>query len=60
MSQEGKYQNSPDPEVISKPQRRRYTAEYKMRMLQEYDACEQPGEKGAILRRDRIHPSGVL
>jgi hypothetical protein len=28
MSQEGKYQNSPDPEVISKPQRRRYTAEY--------------------------------
>jgi transposase len=59
MSQEGKYQKSPDPEVISKPQRRRYTAEYKMRMLQEYDACEQHGEKGALLRREGIYSSNI-
>jgi len=59
MSQEEKIINLPDPEVISKPQRRRYTAEYKMRMLQEYDACEQPGEKGALLRREGIYSSNI-
>ena len=59
MSQEGKNINQPDPEVVSKPQRRRYTAEYKLRMLQEYDACEQPGEKGALLRREGIYASNI-
>ena len=59
MSQEGKNINQPDPEVVSKPQRRRYTAEYKLRMLQEYDACEQPGEKGALLRREGIYSSNI-
>ncbi len=59
MSQEEKFINPPDPEVISKPQRRRYTAEYKLRMLQEYDACEQPGEKGALLRREGIYSSNI-
>ena len=59
MSQEEKYQKSPDPEVISKPQRRRYTAEYKMRMLEEFDACEQRGEKGALLRREGIYSSNI-
>jgi transposase-like protein len=59
MSQEEKFINPPDPEVISKPQRRRYTAEYKLRMLQEYDACEQRGEKGALLRREGIYSSNI-
>ena len=59
MYQEEKFINPPDPEVISKPQRRRYTAEYKLRMLQEYDACEQPGEKGALLRREGIYSSNI-
>jgi transposase-like protein len=59
MSQEEKNINQPDPEVVSKPQRRRYTAEYKLRMLKEYDACEQPGEKGAILRREGIYSSNI-
>lgn len=59
MSQEEKTINTPDPEVVSKPQRRRYTAEYKLRMLKEYDACEQPGEKGALLRREGIYASNI-
>jgi transposase len=59
MSQEEKNINPPDPEVVSKPQRRRYTAEYKLRMLKEYDACEQPGEKGALLRREGIYSSNI-
>jgi len=59
MSQKEKFINPPDPEVITKPQRRRYTAEYKLRMLQEYDACEQLGEKGALLRREGIYSSNI-
>jgi transposase len=59
MSQEENYKKPPDPEVVSKPQRRRYTADYKMKILQEYDACEQPGEKGALLRREGIYSSNI-
>jgi hypothetical protein len=51
MSHKEKNINPPDPEVVSKPQPRRHTAEYKLRMLKEYDACEQPGEKGASVDR---------
>jgi len=59
MSQEEKSNTPPDPEVVIKPQPRRYTAEYKLRMLKEYDACEQPGEKGALLRREGIYASNI-
>ena len=59
MSQEENYIKPPDPEVVSKPQRRKYTADYKMKILQEYDACEQPGEKGALLRREGIYSSNI-
>ena len=59
MSQEEKSINPPDPEVIIGPQRRRFTTEYKLRMLKEYDACEQPGEKGALLRREGIYASNI-
>ena len=59
MSQEENYIKPPDPEVVSKPQRRKFTADYKMKILQEYDACEQPGEKGALLRREGIYSSNI-
>ena len=49
MSQEGNQKQGSDPEVIPKAQRRQYTAEYKRRVLQEYEACTEPGEKGALL-----------
>ena len=35
--------NAPDPEVVVKPQRRRFTAEYKERILEEVDACKCQG-----------------
>jgi|CXWL01.1.fsa_nt_gi hypothetical protein len=38
---------APDPEVVAKAERRHFTAEYKRRILQEADACCQPGEVGA-------------
>src|SRR5512141_1855705 len=47
----------PDPEVVVKPKRRQFTAEYKRCILQEADACTQPGEIGALLRREGLYSS---
>jgi len=49
----------PDPAVPEKAQRRRFTAEYKLRILQEADACKQPGELGALLRREGLYSSNL-
>ena len=46
----------PDPEVPVKAQRRRYSAEYKLRILEEADQCG-PGEIGAMLRREGLYSS---
>ena len=48
---------APDPEVIGKPRRRRYSAEYKLRILKETEACTEPGEIGALLRREGLYSS---
>jgi transposase len=44
-------------EVSAKAQRRRFTAEYKRRILQEADACTKSGEIGALLRREGLYSS---
>ena len=44
-------------EVSAKAQRRRFTAEYKRRILQEADSCSKPGELGALLRREGLYSS---
>jgi transposase len=46
----------PNPEVLEKPQRRVYSAEYKLRILQETDHCSE-GQVGAILRREGLYSS---
>ena len=43
---------SPDPEVVPKASRRKFTAEYKLRILVEADACDKHGGIGALLRRE--------
>ena len=48
-----------DPEVVEKAARRRFTAEYKHRIATEADACSQPGELGALLRREGLYSSLV-
>ena len=45
---------APDPEVPAKAQRRRFTAEYRLRILKQADACKRPGELGALLRREGL------
>lgn len=50
---------APDPEVASTPRRRRFTAKYKLEILRELDACTQPGQSGAILRREGLYSSHI-
>ena len=47
----------PDPELVERPQRRSYNAQYKQRILEAADACKEPGEIGALLRREGLHTS---
>jgi transposase len=47
----------PDPEVIPKAERRRFSAEYKLRILAEADACTPRGAIGALLRREGLYRS---
>lgn len=49
----------PDTEVVAKAKRRQYTAEYKLRVLREVDACKGAGEIGALLRREGLYSSLV-
>ncbi len=48
---------APDPELVERPKRRRFSAEYKLRLLGEADACSRPGEIGALLRREGLYTS---
>jgi transposase len=48
----------PDPEVVAKPKRRTYTAEYKQRILEEAEAATATrGGLGALLRREGLYSS---
>ncbi len=47
----------PDPELAERPRRRRFSAEYKARILREAEACTRTGEIGAMLRREGLYTS---
>ena len=47
----------PDPEVVPLAERRRFTAKEKLRIIEEADRCTEPGEIGALLRREGIYSS---
>jgi transposase-like protein len=46
-----------DPELVERPRRRQFTAEYKLRILQEADSCTAPGQIGQLLRREGLYTS---
>src|SRR3990172_6215046 len=48
---------APEVEVVAKAERRRFTAEYKRRIVREADRCTRPGEIGALLRREGLYSS---
>jgi transposase len=49
----------PDPEVPEKKARRKFTAKYKLQILQEADACTGPGQLGALLRSKGLYSSNL-
>jgi len=50
-------QTPPEVQVVAKPKRRRFTAKYKRRILEQADACTKPGEVSALLRREGLYSS---
>ena len=56
---EGVESSSPEVEVMAKPTRRRYTAEYKLKVLREAEALSGRGEIGALLRREGLYSSNL-
>src|SRR3989441_5060030 len=47
----------PAIEVVAKATRRRFTVEYKRKIVREADACKTPGAIGAVLRREGLYSS---
>jgi transposase len=47
----------PDPELIERARRRRFTSEYKLAILAEADGLTHAGEVGALLRREGLYSS---
>jgi len=49
-----------DPEVPAKARRRRFSAEYRLRIVKEADACKGAGELGVLLRREGLYSSNLI
>ena len=49
-----------DVQVSTKIPRRRFTAEHKLKIVREADACSKPGELGALLRREGLYSSHLV
>ena len=49
-----------DPTLPPKPRRRSFSAEYKMAILERYDACVGDGDKGALLRAEGLYTSHIV
>ena len=49
-----------NPEVVAKPSRRRFTVDYKLKLLDQADACSQPNQLGALLRREGLYYSNLI
>ncbi len=46
-----------DVQVTAKARRRRFSAEYKLKVVREADDCTKAGELGALLRREGLYSS---
>lgn len=53
----GGVSRAPSPELLERPRRRSFTAEYKLKVLRQADECSKPGEVGALLRREGLYTS---
>ena len=46
-----------DPEVVAKPTRRQFTAQYRLRILEESERGAESGHVGRLLRREGLYSS---
>ena len=49
-----------EPNLPDRPRRRRFSAVYKLSLLDKYDRCVGDGDKGALLRREGLYSSHVV
>jgi transposase len=49
--------HAPSNEVEARPRRRRFSNDYKLRIVREADACKESGDVGALLRREGLYSS---
>jgi transposase len=49
-----------ETEVTARPRRRKFTGEFKRKVLDEADACTKVGEIGALLRREGLYSSHLV
>jgi transposase-like protein len=58
LSEEKNEQSAPSLEVsVERPKRRRFSAEYKLDILRQVDACSEVGGVGEVLRREGLYSS---
>lgn len=50
----------PEDDPVAKPKRRRFSAEYKLAILDEYERITEDGGKGALLRREGLYSSHIV
>lgn len=48
-----------DPEVVPQARRRTFSAKYKLSILEKADTCTEPGQIGALLRRQGLYSSSL-
>ena len=53
----GEAATHPDPHGVPKAERRRFSADYKQRILAETERCTERGQIGALLRREGLYAS---
>jgi transposase len=49
-----------DGDPVARPARRRFSAQYKLAILEEYEASSDSGAKGALLRREGLYSSHIV
>src|ERR1700728_51571 len=50
----------PEDDPAPRPKRRRFSADYKLAILEEYEQITQDGAKGALLRREGLYSSHIV
>ncbi len=58
-SSHGSRQDLRAPRAADGRSRRLFSPDYKLAVLAEYDRCSEPGQKGALLRREGLYSSVI-